>query len=427
VDGAARVQFFPLLKRQEGDEFMVGRPEINSFIYLPPEGVALIEFLEQGMTLEETQTAYNERYGEVPDVADLVDGLNQVGFVMRILGSGEEIPVDPSPEAAPAQPPAPGGHFAWIAPRTAARFFSRPLLWIYGAYILGALVVLALRPHLFPSGADQFFLGVSLVVSILSLTFYGWIHMFIHEFAHLLAARSVGVPAHLSLGRRLMTPVALTDMSAIYAAAPEQRYLPYLAGMLFDLIAMATFTYLLALSDWGVILIPAVAYGFLKAILARISIAFSFQFRLPLRTDLYYVVANWLRARNLQTDTLGFLGNLRDRLLRRKPRYDLSGVPAREMWMIRTYAPILLAGLGLYWVFFVYFTVPFLAKTFPVAFRAVAAGPAKSPLSFADGAIFLVMMAVEWGWLLYVTIRDWRAGRRQQAVAGGRVDERATA
>jgi putative peptide zinc metalloprotease protein len=418
VDGQTRVQFYPLLKRREGDEVMVGRSEINSFIFLPPEGIALIEFLEQGMTLEETQTAYNERYGEVPDVADLVEGLNSVGFVARILEPGAEVPVVESAPAAPA----PAGHFASITQRTAARFFSPPLLVLYGAYIVGAFaVMLVFRPSLIPNGADQYFLKVSLVVSILSLTVWGWMHMFLHEMAHLLAARSVGVPARLTLGRRLMTPVALTDMAGIYTVAPEQRYLPYLAGMLFDLLMLSTFVYLLALSDWGILLLPAALYGLSKAIIARISMALTWQFRLPLRTDIYFVVTNWLRARNLQMDTLGFLANLRDQLRRRAPRYDLSGLPKRELWMVRVYAPILLAGFGLYWFFFLYFTIPFLYKTFPVAFRNVMAG-LSNPVAFADGLVFLILMGVEWGWLLYVTVRDWRTQRAQRQRAGGEAD-----
>lgn len=424
MTGETRVQFYPLLKRQEGDEVMVGRPEINSFIYLPPEGVALIEYLEQGLTIEETQTAFNERFGEVPDVADLVDGLNQVGFVMRIVEPGAELP---AVEEAPAAAPAPEGHFAWISQRAAARFFKRPLLVLYGAYILGAFVVMfALRPNLIPSGADQYFIGVSLVASILSLTVWGWLHMFLHEMAHLLAARSVGVPARLTLGRRLMTPVALTDMAAIYTVAPEQRYLPYLAGMLLDLLMLSSSIYLLAFTDWGLIALPALIYSFAKAVIARVSLSLTWQFRLPLRTDLYYVLTNWLRARNLQMDTIGFLANLRDRLLRRAPRYDLSGVPAREMWMVRVYAPILLITFALYWFFFVYFTIPYLVKTFPVAFRNVLAGWS-SPFAFADGLVFLVMMAIEWGWLLYVTVRDWRAQRTARSAPGGEANAQATA
>jgi len=420
VDAKTRVQFYPLLKRQEGDEVMVGRPEINAFIYLPPEGVALIELLEQGKTIEETQAAFAERYGEVPDVADLITGLNECGFVARIIENGDAA-AEEVPAPAPAQSPQPaaGGHFAWITQRAAAAFFSRPMLVLFGAYILGAFVITLVRPTLFPRGADQYFLNVSIVVSVLSLTVYGWAHMFIHEFFHLLAARSAGVPARLTIGRRMMTPVALTDMSGIYAAAPEQRYLPYLAGMLFDLLAMATFVYLLAFSDWGYFAMPALVYTFLKAILARVAMAFTFQFRLPLRTDLYYVLTNWLRARNLQDDTLGFLRNLWDRLLGRRPGHDLSTVPKREMWMVRMYAPILVAGLGLYWFFYVYFTIPFLVKTFPVAFRQVAGGWSANPLGFADGLVFLAMMGLEWGWLLYVTVRDRRAARTRPMVAGG--------
>src|SRR5205823_1988045 len=69
--------------------------------------------------------------------------------------------------------------------------------------------------------------------------------LYLHELAHLLAARACGVPARIRPGRRLWFIVAETDMTGIWLASKRQRYLAFLAGPLADVVSAAVLLVLL--------------------------------------------------------------------------------------------------------------------------------------------------------------------------------------
>jgi hypothetical protein len=413
----SRVKFHPLLIRPEGEEWMVGRIETNSFIYLPQPGVAVIEWLQQGMTLEAAGNRFEAEFGEKLDIIDLVSSLNEMGFI-EWSGVGEP-PAAPLTQAAPAATQ-PEGHFANISQQTAARFFTRPLLWFYGIFIAGGLLLLAVNRSYWPRSVDMYW-HPWLTITLGSLLLVNIGHVFLHEMAHLLAARARGIPSRMGLSRRLLSLVAITDISGIYAVPQPQRYLIYGAGMLWDALVASVCVYLMALSEMGVLPLPALMVAFLKAVLVNTALLLVWQIQLHLRTDIYFLAANWLKTRNLQADALGLLSNLWDRLRGKAPGYDLSGLPRRELLIVRIYAPLLVGLLLFYWYSFGVLTLPYLIKTVPVAINQIAHG-FSDPLWFGDGLMFLSIQALNYGLLLYVMIRDWSAGRRrssQQAAAGG--------
>ncbi|MEK8106250.1 hypothetical protein NKG94_15620 [Micromonospora sp. M12] len=55
-----------------------------------------------------------------------------------------------------------------------------------------------------------------------------------------------------------------------------------------------------------------------------------YQFLVFMRTDIYYVLGNWLRLGDLMGDTRHWLANQVRRLIGRDPTHDLGGVPARN-------------------------------------------------------------------------------------------------
>ena len=412
MDQNARVQFFPLLKRQEGEEYMVGRPEINAFIFLPAEGVALIELLEQGKTLAEAAQAFHERFGETPDVVEFVETLAAEQFVQS-SSTGDL----PQATAATVQATPAAGHFSGIPQQMAAKFFVRPLLWLYGVYIAGAVALVILQPQYVPRSIDQLWHPL-VMVSSLGMIAGSFSFAFMHEFFHLLATRAKGVPARLGISRRMLTLVAVTDISGLYAVEPKERFLPYMAGMLWDALAGSTFIYVLALSDAGIFSLAGVGYALCKAGVILCTMRLVWQVQVHLKSDVYFVVANWLRTRNLQADSIGYLRNLWDRMRGRIPQYDLSAIPSRERMLVQRYAILLVGLLGFYWVSFVYLQLPFLLKTVPAAARHVLAGWSENPAAFGDSILYLAMLGFNYGMLLWVTVRDRRQQRSQHVEQG---------
>ncbi len=413
MDLTARVQLFPLIRRQEGEEYVVGRTETNSFIYLPAAGVTLIDLLDQGLSLQQVQEEFARRHGETPDIADFVQSLAELGFV-RSTSNAELAEVVAATSAAAATQ----GHFATIPQPVAARFFTRPLLWFYGLYVAGAVALIISTAGYLPRSLDQLW-HPWVMLSVLGMLAFNIVQTFCHEFAHLLAARAQGVAARMGLSRRLLELVAVTDISGLYAVPIANRYLPYVAGMIWDALVGASFVYLLKLSDSGLLPLPQLGYAAAKAGVFICTTRLLWQLKVHLKTDLYYILANRLQARNLQADSVGYLRNLWSRLRGRPAPHDLSALPRRELTVVRRYSLLLVGLLSVYWVSFIFLQIPFYVATVPRAVRQLAAGWSADPAGFGDSLAFLILLALNYGLVVYLLVRDRLAARRQPAAPAG--------
>src|SRR5262249_9805124 len=157
----------------------------------------------------------------------------------------------------------------------------------------------------------------------------GWSLVFLHEAAHLLAARARGCAGSLSISRRLYFLVAQTDMSGIRSVPRSQRYAPYLAGMTVDLMILLI-CFLLRATGTGGRITSVITY--------LVIIQLLFQFAIFMRTDVYYVITNWLRLGNLMHDVQQLLIGLVARMLGRSSGHDTNPIPTRERRLVRWYA-----------------------------------------------------------------------------------------
>lgn len=90
-----------------------------------------------------------------------------------------------------------------------------------------------MNPSFIPRHTDVF-VSTSVTISIITTTAIGWFLLYLHEFGHLLAAKSIGIKSRIGLGHRLVFPVAETDMSNIVLLPHKRRYRALLAGMAWD-------------------------------------------------------------------------------------------------------------------------------------------------------------------------------------------------
>jgi hypothetical protein len=211
--------------------------------------------------------------------------------------------------------------------------------------------------------------------------------IFLHELAHLIAARAVGVNSRMGISYRLWYLVAETDLTGLWAVPKQQRYMPMLAGMLLDAVSGAVLILALfggqiathTLSVFWVRLIRAMVFMYVMRIL--------WQFFLFVRTDLYYVIAALFNCRNLLADTGVWLRNVLSHVIPWLSPTDQSGVPAAERRFIRVYAVLLVAGrlwavFTLFWV-----TVPVTMSYLRDVVGAFRAGYSANPGHFADAVL----------------------------------------
>ena len=104
--------------------------------------------------------------------------------------------------------------------------------------VVAAIVVAVTQPSLAPRPRNVFF-TTSFVVVELTIVFGQLPLSAIHELAHLLAGRRLGLASRIRLSNRFYFVVFETTLDGLVGVPRRQRYLPMLAGMGADVVAMA--------------------------------------------------------------------------------------------------------------------------------------------------------------------------------------------
>lgn len=387
-----KVAVYPFTRQAEGEEIVIGRPDIGVFLALPPEAVEILDLLRTGETVGRVQEIFQQKYGETPDMEEFLGLLHGKGFV-RVRPPGDPVRNEPVRAAEAAAPPAnapaplPGPapvryHFADF-PVSLARTLFGPTALAIGAVIFALAVAAAvIDPSLRPHRNDLVFTSHQ-TLKTLALILMGYTTVFIHEMGHLIAARAVGVSSRLGISSRMWVLVAETDMTGLWSVPKRQRYLPMLAGPVIDVVSASLITLVLFARHQGWIALPGVAEELGAAMVVVYLLRLLWQCFFFVRTDFYYVIAAFFGCKNLMKDTQVHIGNLLRRFFGRKPPVDQSGIPEGERKVIRSYAWIWLLGrvLALWMLFFV---------TLPVAGLYIRASAATLIKGFSgDGYAFL--------------------------------------
>ncbi len=364
-------------RQREGEEVVIGSPETGVFLAIPPEAVELLDQLALGKSLGEVSDRYFEETGETPDLEDLLIHL-QVNGIVETSGAGSVRDRQPRRPVREVK-----YHFSAFPQSIAKVLFGRPALLCMAALIEPAIAVILRHPSLMPVPMDLVFYQRR-ALSWTLLTLFAYAGIFLHEMAHLVAARSVGVNSRLGISHRLWYLVAETDLTDLWSVERKDRYLPMLAGMLVDsavaaiivLMLFAQQKHLLNISSFGSHLLRAMAFTNIMRIL--------WQFCVFVRTDLYFILATYLNCKNLLVDTRVFLRNQFARVTSRVRRVDQSGIPPAEQRAIRIYSGLYLAGrtwafATLFWV-----TIPVTVGYWHSLVPALRGGYAANPSDFLD-------------------------------------------
>jgi hypothetical protein len=371
------------IRQPDGQDVIIGNPDVGTFLAVPVEAVELLDYLAQGLTVGESSDLYQQKYGETPDMEDFLGLLESKGLVQVIDAESrgaEKI------DQSSANSPRTRHHFSNFPQQLAQHIFSHPVCGAALAVIGLAFWAAVRNPWLRPVPQDLYFpdhRGLSLTLWVAA----SYATIFLHELAHLIAARAVGVNSRMGISYRLWYLVAETDLTGLWAVPKQQRYLPLLAGMLLDAVSGAALLLALfggqialhSLSLFWVRLIRAMVFTYLMRIL--------WQFFLFVRTDLYYVIAALFNCRNLLADTGVLLRNLLSRIIPSLRPIDQSGVPVAEWRFIRIYSVLLVGGrlwavFTLFWV-----TIPVTVSYMRDVVSAFRAGYSANPGNFADAVL----------------------------------------
>jgi putative peptide zinc metalloprotease protein len=399
------VQVFPFTRQPDGDEVIIGRPDISAFLALPAEAVEILDHLSAGKSVGAAQDEFARAHGETPDVDDLLSYLEQKGFVWPRNGSNGSAaaPRSDTRMAAPAAAPAVKYHFEDIPETTARRFFGPRSLRLYALIVALAVAAVAARPSLVP-GRYSLFFAQDRAAKFLTLTVLTYMTLFIHEFCHLLAARAVGVKSRIGISHRLWFLVAETDLTGLWAVPKEKRYLPILAGPISDCVSGSLLFLLLYAESEGLLHMPPIVGEMARALIFLYMMRLVWQCFFFMRTDFYFAFTNFFGCKNLMGDTQGFLRNQIARLFPAVRASDQSHIPKTELRVIRWYSLLWLLGRGFAIATLFLVTVPVIVKYFGAIAGSLRLGYSSDPYGYIDSLIVgLVSLAPVllglWLWL----------------------------
>jgi putative peptide zinc metalloprotease protein len=414
----AKVTVFPFTRQAEGGEVVIGRLETGVFLALPPDAVEILDVLAAGETVGRAQEIYRAKYGETPEMEEFLGFLQTKGFVQPAAGKERALNAA-GPSRASAGPRQPRYHFANIPQSVANALFGRTALTIAALLVALAAAGVWRAPVIFP-GRSALYFRHDRTLMMLCLVFMGYATVFLHEMGHLVAARARGVSSRLGISRRMWVLVAETDMTGLWSVPKAQRYLPMLAGPLVDVTSAAIMLLVLfaAFQHWISLKIPVLEL--LSAMCFVYLMRLLWQCFFFVRTDFYYVIANFFGCKSLMRDTQVFIQNQFRRLIS-KPLIDQSGLPQPELRVIRAYAWVWLLGrmIALFSLFFI---------TIPVSFRYLATCSEELRAGFSGGryaffdALFifffiLLPIALGLGWWLLSLFKRWRLDDDKRAYA----------
>jgi putative peptide zinc metalloprotease protein len=383
----SKIGFANIFWRKESESYIVWKNGTSSFIELSESSFQAYKMLSEGKTPKETAKILINKYKKTYDTKEFVQELAKLGFVSTI--DGISIP----------QQKIKKNSLAFLKKHHVQWIYSKPLLIVYLAFIFFSFNILIFNPVYLPKYTDFFFtdnyvitIGVSFAIGL------GLI--FLHELAHLTAGKAAGVEGNFGIGLRLYIPVAETNLTQLWKIPRNKRYMPFLAGMLNDLLLLSCFVIILWFNDFY----PFFDLGVIEK-LARLSILLLYysliwQFLLFIRTDLYYTISNFFGCRNLYSDSWAFLLKVFKRSKAIENKYS---IPINELRVVRIYAPFMLLATVFAVLIFAVWGLPIFALIFVEGFKLLLTGLGGNSGFFVEGLILVCLIGIQMiGFFLFI-------------------------
>lgn len=386
----APVPFHPLVYFPEGDEITIGRRDIDSYGIFPPDGAAVVRRLETGETPKQVADWYEREYGESADIVHVLAALDELELIRRADG-----------------PPPPGGPVRWQ--RLGQVVFSVPAGLLYAVVVGWAIVSMVESPDLVPHYRHLFFTDYYTLVEV-GLFLGAAPLLLLHEACHALAARRLGLQSRLRISRRLYYIVLETALDGLVSVPRRQRYLPILAGMLFDVLAFSVLTlaaHATRDADGGFSFAGRLCLAFAFATVLRIV----WQFFFYLRTDLYALITTLLGCVDLHATARRVLRNRFARLGRQWNRVlDETDWHPVDRRAARWYSWLIVVGYSVSVGTFVVAVAPAVYQMFAGALSRLS-GSGTPWAELVDSAVFLSMNLLQIALTVWLAVRDRRQRR----------------
>ena len=278
--------------QKDGEEYTVGDKDLSTFIRVPEEAAILVELCDGTNSVREVTASLKNTYQYDVDVIDFLNDLAELGLVYSIDG----VLLLESESKQPSE---------MMGSGLANILFSPISVAIYSVLFLVSITLLVFFPDLLPA-YNESMVSAYTGVNLLLFFIISWVLTVFHEFGHYLASIRMGIPVRFQLNLRLIWLVVEADMTGLWSVEKNKRFVPYLAGIMFDTCVL----FILLLFQ---LLFPGILPELASLITFCIIIQFSMHFLIFLRTDLYFILINALHIGNLHEAANSYLKNIMNR------------------------------------------------------------------------------------------------------------------
>jgi hypothetical protein len=183
-------------------------------------------------------------------------------------------------------------------------------------------------------------------------------------------------------------------LTGLWSIPRNERYLPFVAGMIFDAVLCSGIIFVLVAHTHGTLALSALFLRFFRALFFTLLMRLVWEFFLYLRTDVYYVIANAFKCRNLLGDTEVFLRNQAARVFPSIRKVSQEGIPPQELRVIRIYSIIWILGRAWAFTILLTVTIPLLVHYTYDLRDVFVAGYSSSPSNFIDSLVLFMSFFV---------------------------------
>lgn len=279
------------ISQQADDEglYIIGSETSESFFKAPKIGCDIICLIKKGYTINKIKPLIKDDV----DYLDFLQAIDSMGLI-KSFGSFER------KKQVPIRYGLKFKQKFFYPPYTKLIFNSMTKKY---CYLAGTIIILiAIIESVFwgqpilPT-VDAVFSFPNLLYSLIIIYTLDIFLGITHETGHLLAARHFGLNnVNINIGRRLVSLVYQTQLPGIWKLNSSQKHVIYLAGILMDVYVLVLFkflsfialyydlNYLYLISNIGILLI---------------FLGFLFELKIYMRTDFYYLLADFLKEPNL--------------------------------------------------------------------------------------------------------------------------------
>jgi len=349
MSGATRIRLHHLTFVDEGDEVLVGRPDTEAYAVLPADGAQLLKRLGDH-TVPEAVAWYEQAYQETPDIESFLEDIRDLGFI-RDSGADGDADADADTGAGTGTATGTGTDVATkeepVRLRRLSRALFSPPAWpAYAALTVVTVAVMVRVPQVRPLPSRIFFSDTLFIVPFVLVAVEIPL-IYAHEMFHVLAGRRLGAASRISIGHRLYFVVFQTTMTGLYSVPRRKRVLPFLAGMLadvivFDALVLFALTDRSANGDVGLLGRIAIASAYFTAL------RFLWQFMFFMETDVHHALATLLGRTDLRGLTRTYLRSFLRRGASRPPMTERDAAVLRWFGPLTAVCVTVVMGTGLY-------------------------------------------------------------------------------